>query len=49
LTTCALDAKSRAISLGYGPICTLTNQKVKMVNGEEDFMNTDDQFNSSLI
>lgn len=32
------------ISLGYGPIYTVTNQRVKMINGRNDFQNTDDQF-----
>ncbi|MBK8622838.1 MAG: hypothetical protein IPN79_14055 [Saprospiraceae bacterium] len=35
---------SQSISIGYGPIFTHTNQKVKMVNSEEDFQNTDYQF-----
>ncbi|HRO09777.1 MAG TPA: hypothetical protein PK047_13000 [Saprospiraceae bacterium] len=37
-------ANTQSISIGYGPIFTHTNQKVKMVNSEEDFQNTDDQF-----
>ncbi|HRO09099.1 MAG TPA: hypothetical protein PK047_09545 [Saprospiraceae bacterium] len=36
-------ANTQSISIGYGPIFTHTNQKVKMVNSEEDFQNTDDQ------
>lgn len=34
---------AQSISIGYGPIFTHTNQKVKMVNSEEDFQNTDYQ------
>jgi hypothetical protein len=37
-------ANTQSISIGYGPIFTHTNQKVKMVNSEEDFQNTDYQF-----
>lgn len=32
------------ICFGYGPIYTVTNQRAKMVNGRNDFQNTDDQF-----
>ena len=35
---------AQSISIGYGPIFTHTNQKVKMVNSKEDFQNTDNQF-----
>lgn len=35
---------AQSISVGYGPIFTHTNQKIKMVNSEEDFQNTDYQF-----
>ncbi len=35
---------AQSISIGYGPVFTHTNQKVKMVNSEEDFQNTDYQF-----
>jgi hypothetical protein len=34
----------QTISIGSGPIYTHTNQKVKMVNSEEYFGNTDEQF-----
>ena len=36
-------AKSQSISVGYGPIYTLTNQRIKMISGRNDFQNTDDQ------
>ncbi len=36
-------SKAQSISFGLGPIFTLTNQKVKMVNSTEDFQNTDSQ------
>jgi hypothetical protein len=39
-----IPADSQTLSFGYGPIFTHTNQKVKMVNSEEDFQNTDNQF-----
>lgn len=41
---CCIIGEGQAISIGYGPIFTHTNQKVKMVNSEDDFMNTDEQF-----
>src|SRR5690606_23488849 len=43
ITIFCILGKSQSISLGYGPIYTHTNQKVKMVHSEEDFQNTDDQ------
>lgn len=35
---------SQALSLGFGPVFTHTNQRVKMVNSKEDFMNTSAQW-----
>ncbi|HMT53923.1 MAG TPA: hypothetical protein PKD16_14125 [Saprospiraceae bacterium] len=35
---------AQSISIGFGPVFTHTNQKVKLVNSQEDFQNTDYQF-----
>jgi hypothetical protein len=41
---CWKNIYSQTISIGYGPIFTHTNQKVKMIDSQEDFQNTDFQF-----
>src|SRR5690606_19273729 len=43
ITIFFIIGEGQSISFGYGPIFTHTNQKVKMINSEEDFQNTDDQ------
>lgn len=43
ITIISIIGKGQAITIGYGPIFTHTNQKVKMINSEEDFQNTDYQ------
>lgn len=44
ITIFFIIAKGQTFSIGSGSIFTHTNQKVKMVNSEEDFQNTDYQF-----
>jgi hypothetical protein len=35
---------SQTLSMGFGPVFTHTNQRVRMVNSKEDFMNTSAQW-----
>jgi hypothetical protein len=34
----------QTLNIGFGPIYTLTNQSVRMINSKEDFQNTDYHF-----